>query len=63
MTGKLYVLIQILQKFFDEGQVHNKSALVQLMAWCLLCTKPLPEPMLPYCQLDPKECISVEFYF
>ena len=29
------------------------SALVQVMAWCLLGTKPWPEPMLTYCQLDP----------
>ena len=28
------------------------SALLQVMAWCLLGTKPLPEPMLTYCQLE-----------
>ena len=26
--------------------------LVQVMAFCLFSTKPLPEPMLTYCQLD-----------
>ena len=42
------------------------SALVQVMAWRLFGAKPLPEPMLTYCQLYPREQISVkvelEFY-
>ena len=37
------------------------SALVQIMACRLSGAKPLPEPMLPYCQLDPWEQTSVEF--
>ena len=37
------------------------SALVKVMAWCLLGTKPLHEPMLPYCQLDSWEQNSVKF--
>ena len=37
------------------------SALVQIMAYCLLGTKPLSKPMLGYCQLDPKEQTSVKF--
>ena len=32
------------------------------MAWCLLGTKPLPEPMLTYCQVDPQKHISVKSY-
>ena len=28
------------------------SALVQLLAWHLLCTQPTTEPMLVYCELD-----------
>ena len=32
------------------------------MACCLLGAKPLSEPMLPFCQLDPKEYVSVKFY-
>ena len=32
------------------------------MACCLFSTKPLSETMLPYCQLDPKEHISMKFY-
>ena len=35
--------------------------LVQVMACHLLGAKPLPEPMLTYCQLDPKEQTSVKF--
>ena len=37
------------------------SALIQVMACCLYGTKPLPEPMLPFCQLDSWEKISVKF--
>ena len=37
------------------------SALVQVMACCLFGTKPLPEPMLVYCQLYSWEQISVKF--
>ena len=32
------------------------------MACYLFGTKPLSEPMLPYCQLDRKEHILVKFY-
>ena len=37
------------------------SALVQIMACRLFEAKPLPEPMLTYCQLDSWEQISVKF--
>ena len=37
------------------------SALVQIMACRLIRTKPLPEPILTYCQLDPQEQTSVKF--
>ena len=36
-------------------------ALVQVMACRLFGAKPLPEPMLTYCQLDPWEQTSVKF--
>ena len=29
-----------------KGPTVNKSALVQVMAWCQTGTKPLPEPMM-----------------
>ena len=41
---------------------YDKPSLVQIMACRLFGAKPLSEPMLPYCQLNPKEHISVKFY-
>ena len=41
--------------------VSNLSML-QIMACHLYNTEPLSEPMLPYCQLDPKEHILVKFH-
>ena len=41
---------------------YNIPPLLQIMAWHLFGAKPLSEPMLPYCQLDPKEHISVKLY-
>ena len=40
----------------------NGSALVQIMAYHLDGAQPLSEPMLTYCQLEPKEDISMKFY-
>ena len=40
----------------------NIPPLLQIMACRLFGAKPLSEPMLSYCQLDPKEYISVKFY-
>ena len=37
------------------------STLVQVMAGHLFGAKPLPEPMLTYCQMDPKEQTSEKF--
>ena len=36
------------------------SALVQIMACRLFGAKPLPEPMLTYCQMDPQEQMSMK---
>ena len=36
----------------------TESSLVQVMACRLFRAKPLPEPMLVYCQLDPWEHVS-----
>ena len=41
---------------------HNMPIFVRKMACRLSGAKPLSEPMLPYCQLDPKEYNSVNFY-
>ena len=39
-----------------------ESKLVQIMACCLFGAKPLTKPMQGYCQLDPLEPTSLEFY-
>ena len=39
----------------------TRLSLVQVMACHLLAAKPLPEPMLVYCQLDSWEQISMKF--
>ena len=41
---------------------YNIPIFVQIMACHLFGAKPLSKPMLPYCQSDPKEYISVKFY-
>ena len=40
------ISIQISPKFVPRGSNDNKSALVQVMAWCGTGDKPLPEQML-----------------
>ena len=40
----------------------NMPTLFQIMACRLFGAKPSSEPMLPYCQIDRKELISVKFY-
>ena len=40
----------------------NGPAFVQIMACRLDSAKPLSEPMPTYCQLEPKEHISIKFY-
>ena len=45
MNEKFCILITISVKFVPKGPIDNKSALVQVMAWCLLDAKPLLEPM------------------
>ena len=35
------------------------STLIQVISWCLFVTKPLPDPMPSYCELDPYKQISV----
>ena len=44
---KVRILVQISLKFVPKGPIdNNKSAMVQIMAWCRTGNKPLPEPML-----------------
>ena len=42
------IFIQIILKFITMGVFNNKVALVQIMAWCQACDKPLSEPMMAY---------------
>ena len=46
VNEKFCISIQISLKFVPKGQIDNKSALVQVMAWRQTGDKPLPEPML-----------------
>ena len=46
MNEKFCISIQISLKIVPKGPVKNKSALVQVMAWCQTGDKPLPESML-----------------
>ena len=43
LDKKCYILIEISLKFVPKGQINNKPALVQMMAWCQTGTKPLSE--------------------
>ena len=40
----------------------NKSKSIHIMACRMMDAKPLSAPLLPYCQLHPKEHIAVKFY-
>ena len=40
------ISIKISLKFVPRSPIDNKPALVQVMAWCRIGNKPLPEPML-----------------
>ena len=41
------ISIIILLKFVPRSPIDIKPALVQVMAWCWIGDKPLPEPMMP----------------
>ena len=41
-----YFFIQISLKFVPRGPVDNKSALVEIMAWCQISAKPLSRPVM-----------------
>ena len=46
MNEKFCILIHISLKFVLKGLIHNKAALVQVMAWRRTGDKPLPETKL-----------------
>ena len=41
------ILIEVSRKFVPKGPIDNIPALVKIMAWHLICDKPLSEPVLP----------------
>ena len=43
--GILPEKVACIVKFLPDAQIHNKSASVQVMAWCQLSENPLPKPM------------------
>ena len=48
MNEKFSISIWISLKFVPKGLTDNKTALVQIMAWCRSGNKPLSEPMVTY---------------
>ena len=42
MKEKLCTFIQTILKFVPKDPIHNKSSMVQVMAWHLTGNKPLP---------------------
>ena len=43
---KSYIFIKKSLTFVPISSIYNKSAMVQVMAWCHVGTKPLTEPMM-----------------
>ena len=46
MNEKCCILIKIPLKLVPKGPINNTAALVQRMAWCVPCDRPLSEPMM-----------------
>ena len=49
----VFVYINSSPPIVANSRQWTGSALIQIMAWRLFGTKPLPEPTLAYCQWDP----------
>ena len=49
------------KEHFEEHSRTKYWFIGQAIACCLFGARPLPEPMIPYCQLDPQEQIPVKF--
>ena len=58
---RLVHLQDIWSSFYHISRHNTGSTLVQVMAWCLFCAKPLLEPTFTYCQLGTQEQSSVKF--
>ena len=46
LNENIRISTKISLKFYPRNPIDNNSALVRLMAWCLVGHKPLPEPMI-----------------
>ena len=44
---KFCILFEISSNFVTKCTMNNNSAMVQVMVYCQICDKPLPEPALP----------------
>ena len=48
MNEKFIILIPISENFVPVGLFDNKLASLQVMVWCRIGDKPVPEPMLTW---------------
>ena len=55
LNEKVWISIKISLKFVPKGPINNIPTLVQIMAWCQICDKPLSEPMMA-CFTDAYMC-------
>ena len=59
MATHLKIIIKSIHgNSFEDGvslDTETRSAQLQIMAWGLIGAKPLPEPLLTYCQLHSEE--------
>ena len=46
LNENVQISIEVSMKFVPRIPINNILALVQIMAWCRLCDKPLSEPMM-----------------
>ena len=46
LNENIWIPIKISLKFVPNGSIKNIPALIQIMAWCRPCDKPLSEPMM-----------------
>ena len=54
LNESVWILIEISLKYVPWGQIDNKPALIQIMAWHQAGDKPLSEPMMALCVTRPQ---------
>ena len=64
-VSELVLWLKILFNLLRPSEVYvwqqTEPSLVQVVACHLFGAKPVSEPMMIYCQLNPKECISMKY--